>query len=445
VGPQSASAAPVTSIDVTCTPNPVVQTAGGVDVDCDIEFDGGALVDGVNVSLSTEKGTWFDSGTTQLNFTCGQIGVPASCDTPITVVLQLAPGETGTNTVVATAGGQVGIETHTITAVSGTVPTTIAVTAISERHIGYRSAAQTYDPWINGTLITVRVTDGAGAGVNGRVVRFSTTEGVLATTGTVGGTTAADINAWCGVAANTNAAPQTQVATTSEIADVTGRARIVLCGVTAAAGNTAVVTATVQGTSVTTSNNEINVHGKPASADVTATVSGNTITANVAAPNKTAVKFIPVPSASAAVSPGCVLLANGQATATFAVAGGTVGQMIVSVDETDDGTCAGDVNTVYGTASVNLQDTPVTPAPSDGTLTAPTFGTGNVGAAVFSGGTIEQLVAQVTAAGGIGVWAQDANGVWRSYLVGGPGVVNAGFNTAFAAGFTQPTAVFVVR
>jgi hypothetical protein len=84
----------------------------------------------------------------------------------------------------------------------------------------------------------------------------------------------------------------------------------------------------------------------------------------------------------------------------------------------------------------------------DGSLTSPIFGAGNVGSAVFSGTTIAQLAAQVTAVGGIAVWAQDVNGRWFQYstLATGPtAFVNNAFNTAFAAGFPGPIAVFVVR
>ncbi|MDP2327272.1 MAG: hypothetical protein Q8M79_04205 [Dehalococcoidia bacterium] len=90
-----------------------------------------------------------------------------------------------------------------------------------------------------------------------------------------------------------------------------------------------------------------------------------------------------------------------------------------------------------------------TPAPAGpGTFaTPPSFGTGNVGSAVFQGGNIEQLAAAVTTSGGSTVWVQDANGVWRSYKTNATGAgafVNNGFNSAFAGGLGT-TAVFVTR
>lgn len=84
----------------------------------------------------------------------------------------------------------------------------------------------------------------------------------------------------------------------------------------------------------------------------------------------------------------------------------------------------------------------------EGDLTVPTFGAGKVGAAVFSGGTVSQLAVQVSAAGGTSVWAQTHAGVWVRYntlATETTAFMNGAFETAFAAGFTVPTAVFVVR
>ncbi len=83
----------------------------------------------------------------------------------------------------------------------------------------------------------------------------------------------------------------------------------------------------------------------------------------------------------------------------------------------------------------------------DGTLTAPTFGTGNVGAAVFSGGTIAELAAAVTAAEGTAVWVQGTDGNWYRYdteATGGTAFLNNAFNAQFEAGLSQ-SAVFVVK
>ncbi|MDO9444888.1 MAG: hypothetical protein Q7K37_06180 [Dehalococcoidia bacterium] len=94
---------------------------------------------------------------------------------------------------------------------------------------------------------------------------------------------------------------------------------------------------------------------------------------------------------------------------------------------------------------------PATTPPGSGTATGfaagPSFGTGNVGSAVFQGGTIAQPVTAVVASRGTSVWVQDSNGAWRSYstlATGSSAFVNNGFNNTFAAGFGV-TAVFVVR
>ncbi|MCA9848702.1 MAG: hypothetical protein KC472_12065, partial [Dehalococcoidia bacterium] len=75
------------------------------------------------------------------------------------------------------------------------------------------------------------------------------------------------------------------------------------------------------------------------------------------------------------------------------------------------------------------------------------FGTGNVGSAVFAGGTIEQLAAQVTAAGGTSVWVQGADGNWYRYNTlasGATAFVNNAFTAQFEAGIGN-VAVFVVK
>lgn len=90
-----------------------------------------------------------------------------------------------------------------------------------------------------------------------------------------------------------------------------------------------------------------------------------------------------------------------------------------------------------------------TPAPTGpGTFASPpSFGSGNAGSAVFQGGSISQLAAAVSGAGGTTVWVQDANGVWRSYKLQATGAgafVNNGFNSAFSGGLGT-TAVVVIR
>jgi len=105
------------------------------------------------------------------------------------------------------------------------------------------------------------------------------------------------------------------------------------------------------------------------------------------------------------------------------------------------------VGTVNGSKAITVA-TGASPAPAgDGSLTTPSFGTGNVGSAVFAGGTIEQLAAQVTAAGGTSVWVQGADGNWYRYNTlasGATAFVNNAFTAQFEAGIGN-VAVFVVK
>ncbi len=85
--------------------------------------------------------------------------------------------------------------------------------------------------------------------------------------------------------------------------------------------------------------------------------------------------------------------------------------------------------------------------PGDGSLTTPEFGDNTYADAVFDGGTIEELAAAVTAAGGTSVWVS-SNGVYYRYntlATGATAFVNNAFNAAFADGIVGPNAVFVVK
>ena len=143
------------------------------------------------------------------------------------------------------------------------------------------------------------------------------------------------------------------------------------------------------------------------------------------------------------VSGSNVAHTHGVATAVF-VPGDALGTFTITAI-----TAGGKSGFVVVTVTDESTTTTPTPTPSgDGTMTAPTFGTGDVGSAVFDGGTIEELSAAVTAAGGTSVWAQTSSGTWVRYntqATGATAFVNNAFNEAFAAGFAGPTAVFVVK
>ena len=75
----------------------------------------------------------------------------------------------------------------------------------------------------------------------------------------------------------------------------------------------------------------------------------------------------------------------------------------------------------------------------------PNFGTGKMAQVVFTGGTVAQLDAATSAAGGTGAWVQDSTGAFRLLIVGAPAFLRSAFEAAFPVGFTTVTGVTVTR
>ena len=75
----------------------------------------------------------------------------------------------------------------------------------------------------------------------------------------------------------------------------------------------------------------------------------------------------------------------------------------------------------------------------------PNFGTGKMAQVVFTGGTVAQLDAATSAAGGTGAWVQDSTGAFRLLIVGAPAFLRTAFEAAFPAGFTTVTGVTVTH
>lgn len=75
----------------------------------------------------------------------------------------------------------------------------------------------------------------------------------------------------------------------------------------------------------------------------------------------------------------------------------------------------------------------------------PNFGTGKMAQVVFTGGTVAQLDAATSAAGGTGAWVQDSTGAFRLLIVGAPAFLRTAFEAAFPVGFTTVTGVTVTR
>ena len=106
------------------------------------------------------------------------------------------------------------------------------------------------------------------------------------------------------------------------------------------------------------------------------------------------------------------------------------------------------VNAIAQTANdtVSVRTNTSAPALGSGAFVAPpVFSTGGLALAVYGGGTVDQLEAAVRSAGGSGVWIQDGSGAYQLLVVGGPAFINAPVRTAFANGFTTPTAVTLTR
>jgi hypothetical protein len=87
---------------------------------------------------------------------------------------------------------------------------------------------------------------------------------------------------------------------------------------------------------------------------------------------------------------------------------------------------------------------PTASSTAKGTLaSAPAFdGTGRA-LAVFNGGTPTQLSTEGTKVGAKGVWVQDADGMYRLLVIGGPAFLNDDFNAKFPNGLGVASVLLV--
>jgi len=354
-----------------------------------------------------------------------------------------AGAATGTYPITATTtNGVAGVNNLVITAAVGGVATQIAHVSQSHDAIGYTASGVT--PWVNGTLWTVSVTDANNAGVNGAQVQFTTDRGRLVDVTTVGGTTETLINTACG----TTTAMGTSVFDASALVGTSnGRARVVLCGTSDAAGTTANLSAKLVGKTATATDT-VTIAGEPTASDITVTRSGDTLEVSVMvggvpAADDTIVQFSPVPTDSAVVSATCVELHDGKASTTVAVAGGTTASVLVTVSDDSDGSCAAVViDETYGskTQQIGGSTAPTTPE-GDGEFTGDISDEG-VSLVVFGGGSVEDLADAADAAGAISV-SLTVNGEFVVYIVGAPDFVNAAFVAAFEDGIEAGTPVIL--
>ena len=86
------------------------------------------------------------------------------------------------------------------------------------------------------------------------------------------------------------------------------------------------------------------------------------------------------------------------------------------------------------------------PAGGKGTfVSAPNFGAGSSALVIFNGGTVAALEAAVLAAGGSGVWVQDASGTFQLLIGNGPMFLSDAFSAKFPGGFTGLLSVTVTK
>lgn len=357
-------------------------------------------------------------------------------------------GTTGTDSVTATTpapNSGVGSTQVTLTAAAAGTPSALAhVNNFAAAGAGTLSSNvapnnsgvnPNYTSAQTGTNVVFRVTDASGSGVNGQVLQVTTDKGGLVAFEGTCSTTAP------------KAITVTTAATFGGSASTTapGRGGVRFCAGTGEANRgAATITATNISTTMATATATVTTAGVPATITTNWNNGSLEVTVTDADGNPVAdgtEVTVTIASTVGSVAPATRATVAGKATFAVALTGST-GNAIVSVNDT-----AGGTNRL--TQSVNVTATTPTPGTGDGSLTTPSFGTGNVGSAVFAGGTIEQLAAQVTAAGGTSVWAQDPDtGNWVRYntlATGATAFVNNAFNAAFADGFAGATAVFVVK
>ncbi|MCK9496455.1 MAG: hypothetical protein M0R75_13295 [Dehalococcoidia bacterium] len=443
------AAGPVASADIDC--GAAIQVSSTATYTCAIEFDdatpfaAAATVNGVQVTVTTTLGTFVENNQNSITFVCGQLFQADSCDTtgtPITVALNTGT-TSGTNTVLVTAGGIAATAQKTLQSAATTAGAPAAITgsfiAGATSHIApdNASASPAYVSPNDTSTVTFRVVDAAATpvGVNNRLIQLSTSAGRIAAVG-----------------ACDNTSGTTVALLTNTVSGVAGRVQADVCGAAASQVGVATVTARdLQGTNVSGSV-EVTLAGPAAS--VTTTVSGGQVVVNVVDSEGRPVAdgtgvALTIASTVGSAAPAVTTTTNG--SATFAVAlTGTAGNGIVSVGDGATGTPLALTGATRVNQSISLtQSTTPPPAEGDGAFaSAPNFGTGNVGSAVFNGGSIADLADATADAGGTGVWVQGTDGNWYRYTVGATGAtafVNNAFNAQFEDGFAGATAVFVVK
>ena len=383
----------------------------------------GAAVSNASVSVLTTQGTF-----------TGALAANSGTITTCAASSQSCTGTTnasGVFTPILQGAAAPGVATITATSnqVSGTATVTIsgavdAITAKTQSNIGVGTATAWMDSatpstalYANNFRIVVSATDSAG-----NTLTNQTPSATYSPSSCAPGTSAVSNTQTTGVQAfiTFNTAPGTTPAAGT------------VCTATVTVGTkTTTATWTIAGTTVSTI--EIEATGQNPATSQTVTVTVKDSAGNMIA-DDTEVTLV---ASAGAVATPTAITKNGVATFTYVSPGTpqTVGLTAVS------GSAAGTTSITVATGA-----TP-TPAPEGaGEFAAPpTFGDGNIGQAVFGPGTVDGLVASVTAAGGTAVWVQDAGGIFRIYSTSGPSFLNGPFTTAFPNGFAVATSVTVTK
>lgn len=407
-------------VSVAASPSTINAVGGATTVTATVTTSTGAAVaNGTSVTVSTSSGTL--SGCT------GNGNGTQVCSTTVAgglgqaAVTLTGGGLPGTATVTASSGGQSGSTSVILSGPAANVA------------ISLKAAAMT-GTTANANWATVKVTDTAGNPVSGVTPTVTVTSPALGK-----------------VALDPTFDPAGSVGPCSATTNSAGQCAVGITGVSTTGVQTLRARVTVGSTNydatvdlrIAKALSQVQVSiGELSNGLATVTVMAQDADGNPAA-DVAASGVAGASSAGAIVN--CSGIRDGVGTCTF-VAPTQAGVVTVSAVVTINNV------TKLGSNTVQIGSTSPTPgggASGEGTFAAaPSFGTGNVGSAVFNGGTIEQLAAAVTAAGGTSVWAQAADGSWVRYNTLATGVtafVNNAFNAEFASGFAGATAVFVVK
>jgi len=361
-----------------------------------------------------------------------------------------------TDTAVASVSSlnAVGTLAVALTAPGGTTAAKIVVSAPSNTAVAPTivGTAANYVTTQLGADLAIQVQDAAGLGVNGQALLVSVDRGTVIDNPAVGAPLALTntIATACGLATAKSVTTTSQLGLTARGGSATpGYANVVICGSTAdAAGK---ITVTVSNVTTTMANATATLSQAGIPSKVTATASGNVITAKVTdaggnnVADGTPVRFA-ISANAGVVSVGCTTSTNGEASSVAALVGAT-GTVIVSTDWSEAGaaaTCAGagaksiaaSVAVPGGTAASGTTSTPSATAISSGSVPA----AGGFGL-IVAGGPLSGLAAAAcpSSTATAAFWAT-VNGDFVTYVPGTSiAAVNAAFNAAFANGLPSGT------